>query len=255
MWTLTELEREIDILSTVSSRSGSLEGHEAFVAAFLDTLDHVLEVKMRPALANRRFTVRRSKIAAQMRFFAAADRGKLDDGNLGTGMFMSLGNAVFRGVGAAGAAVPAGAEVEATLHLEGDFKKTRKVTWLADSAAAPLVPLLLVDYDFLITVPKLDEGDDFEAAVNPVTKVESRAWGEPAMRDLPVGAIVQLERKDFFRVDANLGADKGLVLILVPDGKPRTWGVGSKVAQAAKAAAAAAAAAPPAAGAKKKGAK
>jgi len=33
-------------------------------------------------------------------------------------------------------------------------------------------------------VPKLDEGDDFEAAVNPVTKVESRAWGEPAMRDL-----------------------------------------------------------------------
>jgi len=59
------------------------------------------------------------------------------------------------------------------------------------------------------------------------------------MRDLPVGAIVQLERKDFFRVDS-VAADGELTLILVPDGKPRSWGVSSKAALAAAAEATAA---------------
>lgn len=44
--------------------------------------------------------------------------------------------------------------VSAVLHLEGDFKKTKlKLTWLAD--VPELVPLKLMDYDYLITKKKV----------------------------------------------------------------------------------------------------
>ena len=149
---------------------------------------------------------------------------------------MKWGNAIIRGVGPTGSS-PSSGEPSGELHLEGDFKKTRKITWLADlPSRAPLIPLRLVDYDFLIRVPKLDEGDDFEAAVNPETMREEFAWGETSMATLSVGTIVQLERKDYFRVDRAYNAKtptEPMVLILVPDGRPRSWGVSSAAAKAA----------------------
>lgn len=124
--------------------------------------------------------------------------------------------------------------------MEGDFKKTdKKVTWIAavdtipaDAPnAAELCPLLLQDFDYLITVPKLEEGDDFQAAINPKTKIESYAVGEPSMRALPAGTIVQLERKGFYRVDkpavSTSGETKPMLLFAIPDGRVKTWGVGS----------------------------
>jgi hypothetical protein len=84
--------------------------------------------------------------------------------------------------------------VDAELNLAGDVKKTeKKVTWIA--AAADAVPLKLVDFDFLINVPKLEESDDFFTVVNKSTKFETVATGEPAMRSLKAGDIIQLERK------------------------------------------------------------
>jgi hypothetical protein len=44
--------------------------------------------------------------------------------------------------------------VTAELHLAGDFKKTKlKLTWLAD--VPDLVPLVLTDFDYLITKKKV----------------------------------------------------------------------------------------------------
>ena len=149
---------------------------------------------------------------------------------------MKWGNAIIRGVGPTGSA-PSSVEPSGELHLEGDFKKTRKITWLADiPSRAPLIPLRLVDYDFLIRVPKLDEGDDFAAAVNPETMREDFAWGETSMATLTVGSIVQLERKDYYRVDRAYNKSspaEPMVLILVPDGRPRSWGVSSAASKAA----------------------
>lgn len=119
------------------------------------------------------------------------------------------------------------------LHLAGDFKKTeKKLTWLCANADAPAAaeptPLILRDFDYLITVPKLEEGDDFEAAVNPRTVVEAAAVGEAALRGVGAGAIVQLERKGFYRVDVAWGGDaRPAVLFAIPDGRPKTWGVNS----------------------------
>jgi hypothetical protein len=97
--------------------------------------------------------------------------------------------------------------------------------------------MLIQDFDYLITVPKLEEGDDFQAAINPKTKIESHAFGEPALRSVPAGTILQLERKGFFRVDRPLitsaGAEtKPMVLFAIPDGKVKSWGVNSLAHQA-----------------------
>jgi len=141
---------------------------------------------------------------------------------------MKWGNAVVRAVerGADGAV----ARVVADLHLAGDFKKTeKKLTWLADAGAggaAPPVPLRLDDFDFLITKPKLDEGEDFAACINARTKWSADALGEPAMRGLARGDIVQLERKGFYRVDEPYaGGAAPMVLFAIPDGRPRAVGV------------------------------
>lgn len=46
--------------------------------------------------------------------------------------------------------------VAAELHLAGDFRKTKlKLTWLAD--VKDLVPLVLTDFDYLITKKKVSD--------------------------------------------------------------------------------------------------
>lgn len=46
--------------------------------------------------------------------------------------------------------------VGAELHPSGDFKKTKlKLTWLAD--VQDLVPLVLTDFDYLITKKKVTD--------------------------------------------------------------------------------------------------
>ena len=123
--------------------------------------------------------------------------------------------------------------IEGALNLAGDFKLTKKVTWLADVDTASngglgLVNLKLLDFDYLITKPKLEETDNFEEVVNTATLFESLAVGEASMRSLQRGDIVQLERKPFYRVDEPLNDEsKTMTLFAIPDGKPRTIGVSS----------------------------
>ena len=88
--------------------------------------------------------------------------------------------------------------------------------------------LRLLDFDYLITKPKLEESDNFEAVVNTVTRTEVSALGEAAMRCLQRGDVIQIERKGYYRVDEPLQDEgKAMVLFAIPDGKPRTTGVSS----------------------------
>ena len=55
--------------------------------------------------------------------------------------------------------------MDARLHLEGNFKKTKlKLTWLAETPE--LVPLELHHFGYLLTKRKLEEEDEFEEFVN-----------------------------------------------------------------------------------------
>ncbi|TYZ61762.1 hypothetical protein PybrP1_012794 [[Pythium] brassicae (nom. inval.)] len=110
----------------------------------------------------------------------------------------------------------------------GDFKKTKlKVTWLAD--LPDLVPATLVEFDHLLSKPKLEDGDNFVDHLTPVTRAEMAAVGDHELRTAKRGDIVQLERRGYFRVDRPyLSPDKPLVLFMVPDGKAKAMSTLSK---------------------------
>ena len=58
--------------------------------------------------------------------------------------------------------------IDADSHLKGDFKATEKITWLAEAKSAhALVRVRLLDYDYLITKPKLEKDDDAKDYANP----------------------------------------------------------------------------------------
>ena len=122
-------------------------------------------------------------------------------------------------------------------NVNGDFKKTdKKVQWVGYVDKAELVPLTLVEYGHLITVPKLEEDQAVQDVVNHNSKKVTQALGEQALRIYKVDDIVQLQRKGFYRVDAvPSAANPSYTLIFIPDGRKE------KGAEASAAAAAAAA--------------
>jgi len=120
--------------------------------------------------------------------------------------------------------------LDGSLHLAGDHKLTeKKLTWIDGSAtaAADQVALNFVELDTLVTIPKVEEGVDFESIVNPTTKFETRGVGEAALRAVKKGDIIQIARRGFFIVDAvptpaSNGAEASpLQLIFVPDGRAK----------------------------------
>ena len=52
-----------------------------------------------------------------------------------------------------------------------DFKKTPKLTWLAETEQSPAVPVQCVFYDNIISKAILGKDDDFKAYINPHTRV------------------------------------------------------------------------------------
>eukprot|EP00268_Persea_americana_P062378 TRINITY_DN79948_c0_g1_i1.p1 TRINITY_DN79948_c0_g1~~TRINITY_DN79948_c0_g1_i1.p1 ORF type:complete len:734 (-),score=153.77 TRINITY_DN79948_c0_g1_i1:276-2477(-) len=108
------------------------------------------------------------------------------------------------------------------LHLEGSVKTTKlKITWLPETDE--LVNLSLVEFDYLITKKKLEEGEDFLDVLNPCTRRETLALGDSNMRNLKHGEILQLERKGYFRCDVPfLRASRPIVLLAIPDGRQQT---------------------------------
>eukprot|EP00262_Sarcandra_glabra_P015551 TRINITY_DN4809_c0_g2_i1.p1 TRINITY_DN4809_c0_g2~~TRINITY_DN4809_c0_g2_i1.p1 ORF type:complete len:496 (+),score=78.37 TRINITY_DN4809_c0_g2_i1:202-1488(+) len=108
------------------------------------------------------------------------------------------------------------------LHLEGSVKTTKlKLTWLPETDE--LVNLLLVEFDYLITKKKLEEGEDFLDVLNPCTRRETSALGDSNMRKLKRGEILQLERKGYFRCDVPfIRPSKPIVLFAIPDGRQQT---------------------------------
>lgn len=114
---------------------------------------------------------------------------------------------------------------------EGDFKNAkRKLSWVAK--VANMTPLVLTEFDNLISKDKLEEGDKFEDFINPNTMASTLAVGDAALKCLAKNDVIQLERRGFYRVDRPyIGPDKPLSLFMVPDGKAKAMsGVTGKLA-------------------------
>ena len=151
-----------------------------------------------------------------------ADAKSFKDGEEIT--LMAWGNAFVRQI-AAGDPIPS---LNCELNLQGDVKKTeKKVTWLA-SQGQTLVPAELWDFDYLITKDVLQEEDNMEDFLTPVTESMDDAWCDEAAAQLKKDDIIQLERRGYYRVDKGLGdwkdgeegpKGKRLVLFCIPTGK------------------------------------
>ncbi|KAJ7085773.1 glutamate-tRNA ligase [Mycena belliarum] len=133
---------------------------------------------------------------------------------------MDWGNAIVRSktINAAGEVTA----IAMDLNLDGDFRKTKKkITWLAQADAAhPMlapVPVVLLDYDYLITKKKLEEADNVADFVTPVTEFREAALADANVRDLKKGDIMQFERKGYFVCDGEVGGQ--LQFIRIPDGR------------------------------------
>ncbi|XP_041419813.1 glutamyl-prolyl-tRNA synthetase 1 S homeolog isoform X2 [Xenopus laevis] len=116
--------------------------------------------------------------------------------------------------------------LDAKLNLENkDYKKTTKITWLAETPKAPFIPTTCVNYDHLITKPVLGKEEDFKQYVNRSSKQEEVMWGDPCLKDLKKGEIIQFQRRGFYICDEpyepispHSCKEAPCVLIYIPDG-------------------------------------
>ncbi|KAG8529759.1 uncharacterized protein KY384_005240 [Bacidia gigantensis] len=109
--------------------------------------------------------------------------------------------------------------LELELHLQGDVKTTKqKITWLSQQGQE-LIPIELVDFDYLITKDVLEEGDELDDFLNEKTEFRSEALADCNVAELKEDDIIQFERKGYFRVDRAFQHGKPAVLFNIPTGK------------------------------------
>ncbi|XP_050666010.1 bifunctional glutamate/proline--tRNA ligase isoform X4 [Leptidea sinapis] len=130
--------------------------------------------------------------------------------------------------------------VEGTPNLDNkDYKKTLKVTWLADTAKSPQQKVYCVYFDHIISKPLLGKDEDFKQYIGHQTRWEVEMLGEPELSKARVGQIIQLQRRGFFRVDVaaapaspHTSRSTPLVLFHVPDGHTKEMPGQPKATQA-----------------------
>ncbi|CAN9506862.1 unnamed protein product [Ophioblennius macclurei] len=151
-----------------------------------------------------------------------ADAETLAEGEIVT--FINWGNLIVTKInrGADGQVV----SMEARLNLDNkDFKKTAKITWLAETNSAPLLPTVCINYQPLISKAVITKDDDFKDYINKNSKVEEKMLGDPCLKNLKKGDIIQLQRRGFYICDQpyepispNSCKESPCVLFYIPDG-------------------------------------
>lgn len=116
------------------------------------------------------------------------------------------------------------------LPEDQDFKTTKKISWLASDI--DLVDLELIELDHLIVSEKIDDDKDVDKNLREVTKYVTRSSGDPFVRSLKVGDVLQIERRGYYRLD-RIRNEGGLhlvyELIFCPDGKVKGFAITTEV--------------------------
>ncbi|XP_062532143.1 bifunctional glutamate/proline--tRNA ligase isoform X2 [Bombyx mori] len=133
--------------------------------------------------------------------------------------------------------------IDGTPNLDNkDYKKTVKLTWLAESKQSPMVETYCVYFDHIISKAVLGKDEDFKQYIGHQTRWEIPMVGEPELANAKVGDIVQLQRRGFFRVDVasappspHTSRPAPLLLFHVPDGHTKEMPGQPKPAQSVQA--------------------
>uniref|UniRef100_A0A182IPC6 Bifunctional glutamate/proline--tRNA ligase n=1 Tax=Anopheles atroparvus TaxID=41427 RepID=A0A182IPC6_ANOAO len=151
-----------------------------------------------------------------------ADAKELKEGENAT--FINWGNLLITKVhrGADGAPT----SVDAKPNLENkDYKKTLKLTWLCELPADQYTPTYCVYFEHIINKAVLAKDEDFKDYIGHQTRTDVPMLGDPELKKLQKGDIIQLQRRGFFKVDQAYqpasefsGAETPIVLFAIPDG-------------------------------------
>ena len=119
-------------------------------------------------------------------------------------------------------------EEDGQIHLFGtineedkDFKGTAKLTWICNDPSTT-IKIKIVEFDHLITQPKIDEDTPIENIVNTNSKIEYTAVTEGCIRSLQKGDSLQFERRGFYFIDQLEMVGKQMTVHFVPDGKTKS---------------------------------
>ncbi|KIV86274.1 glutamate-tRNA ligase [Exophiala sideris] len=110
--------------------------------------------------------------------------------------------------------------MELELHLDGDFKATKKkITWL--SKDQELVPVELVDFDHLLSKDKLTEEEEthWEDFLTPKSEFKSYSVADCNVWDVKVDDVLQFDRKGYYRCDKAATKESPGVFFKIPSGK------------------------------------
>lgn len=110
--------------------------------------------------------------------------------------------------------------LQCELHLDGNVSETdKKIHWLA-AQDGDLRQAELWEFDHLLLKDKLEKTDKLDDFLNPATSKMKQALVDANCAELAEGAIIQLERKGYFRVDkATSRCREGkIVLFKIPTG-------------------------------------
>jgi len=109
-------------------------------------------------------------------------------------------------------------------NIGGDFKKTKKITWVSQSPN--LVKVKLLFFDSLINIPTIPKEPkipdpkvpkiEFGTYVNLDSKHEVSGIAEPSIRELKIGEALQFTRRGYFMLDGI--EDDTMIFVNTPDG-------------------------------------
>ncbi|XP_071527689.1 bifunctional glutamate/proline--tRNA ligase isoform X2 [Panulirus ornatus] len=165
-------------------------------------------------------------------FIEAADAAELKEGQNAT--FINWGNILIKKINKVNGKIQS-VETEPNL-ADTDYKKTLKLTWLADTDKAPTTPVVCVYFEHLISKSVLGKDENFKDFIGHNTRAEVKMVGDTELQNLVTGDIIQLQRKGFFRVDEpykpiSLSScrESPVVLFFIPDGHSKDMPTASSI--------------------------
>ncbi|CAG9565341.1 unnamed protein product [Danaus chrysippus] len=210
------------VIDPIAPRYTALESKPVPVNLKGVTSDSTLDVPLHPKnpdVGNKKVWISKTLLIDQV------DAKTLKEGENAT--FINYGNIMIDKIHKAADGTVT--SVDATPNLDNkDYKKTLKLTWIAETPQSPMVETYCVYFDHIISKPLLGKDEDFKKYIGHQTRWEVAMLGEMALESVKEGDIIQLQRRGFFRVDAAGGRSaltgqvRPLVLLHVPDGRADT---------------------------------
>ncbi|XP_055848548.1 bifunctional glutamate/proline--tRNA ligase [Episyrphus balteatus] len=206
------------VIDPIAPRYTALEKDNHVVINVAGAKNEVIEVPAHPK--NESVGTKAIQLSNQI-IVDYADAELLKEGENAT--FINWGNLMIKKINKTGDKITS---VDAELNLDNkDFKKTTKLTWLAKLEQSEYPPTWCVYFDNIISKPVLGKDEDFKQYIGHQTRHEVEMLGDPELKKLKKGDIIQLQRRGYFKVDVAYappnpisGVTRPVILFSIPDG-------------------------------------